>query len=86
MRDGFPIAPNGLMIWQAVPEYFSEQRLTSDGRCLTGRNGATWQVEQVTALEAAGASRDEALHGMLTRYTELMHSNEPVHTWEVGRA
>ena len=35
-------------------------------------------------LERAGASRDEALHGMLARYTELMHSNEPVHTWEVA--
>ena len=23
---------------------------------------------------------------LLARYTELMHSNEPVHTWEVGRA
>ena len=51
-------------------------------RCLRLANGATWQTAQVTAREKAGASRDEALRGMLLDYLDRMHSNVPVHTWE----
>ncbi len=50
-------------------------------RCITGRNGATWQVHVVEELEAQGHGRDEALRRMLVRYAELMRANEPVHTW-----
>ncbi|WP_309128334.1 glutamate-cysteine ligase family protein [Microbacterium sp.] len=50
-------------------------------RCVTGRNGAVWQREQVAAREAAGETRSAALHGMLGDYLERMHGGEPVHTW-----
>ena len=50
-------------------------------RCLRLSNGATWQTAEVGRREQAGASRSEALRGMLARYIELMHSNAPVHTW-----
>jgi len=50
-------------------------------RCLTGRNGAVWQREAVAARERAGATRSEALHGMLADYLEHMHTGDPVHTW-----
>jgi hypothetical protein len=50
-------------------------------RCLTERNGATWQVETVADLESRGLARSEALRQMLDRYREHMHTNEPVHTW-----
>jgi hypothetical protein len=51
-------------------------------RCLTGRNGATWQVQQVRAIEAAGsADRDETMRLMLREYLPRMHSNVPVHEW-----
>ena len=29
-------------------------------------------------------ARPEALAEMLRLYCDLMHSNEPVHTWEIG--
>ena len=54
-----------------------------EARAKTGRNGASWQVATVHSLEDAGADRAHALTTMLKLYTEGMHSNEPVHTWEV---
>ncbi|GAA2020246.1 glutamate--cysteine ligase [Nakamurella flavida] len=54
-----------------------------EARCKTRRNGAWWQSETVAALERRGASRSEALTGMLRLYSAGMHSNEPVHTWDV---
>jgi len=52
-------------------------------RCLTGRTGATWQIDCVRAAERRGATRDEALREMLVKYIELSHTNQPVHTWPV---
>ncbi|WP_439901302.1 glutamate-cysteine ligase family protein [Microbacterium azadirachtae] len=52
-------------------------------RCLTGRNGAVWQRENVAARERAGETRSQALHGMLADYLEHMHAGDPVHTWEL---
>jgi hypothetical protein len=54
-------------------------------RCLTGRNGASWQTETVEALEGDGnLDRPAALREMLRRYAELAPSNEPIHTWPVA--
>jgi hypothetical protein len=54
-----------------------------ESRAKTGLNGAAWQVRTVAALqEQDGLTRPRALAEMLRRYAELMHSNEPVHTWE----
>ena len=39
------------------------------------------QVAAVEALEARGASRPLALHGMFARYLEHSAANEPVHSW-----
>jgi hypothetical protein len=51
-------------------------------RCLTARNGATWQVETFHRLhDGRGLERREALRAMTLRYRELMHANEPVHAW-----
>jgi hypothetical protein len=35
----------------------------------------------VRAAERRARSRTDALHEMVVRYRELMHANEPVHTW-----
>jgi len=86
LRRLLPLAHEGLNRWGVDATERDRLLGVVEQRCLTGRNGATWQVAQVTRLEQAGATRDEALHGMLARYTALMHSNEPVHTWEVSGA
>ena len=56
-----------------------------EGRAKAGRNGAVWQTAAVAALQNRGLSRPEALAEMLRLYCEHMHSNDPVHTWEVPR-
>jgi gamma-glutamyl:cysteine ligase YbdK (ATP-grasp superfamily) len=50
-------------------------------RCVTQRNGATWQSAVFHSLYESGLDRDEALRKMTVRYRELMHANEPVHDW-----
>ena len=51
-------------------------------RCLTGRNGATWQVETVHRIEGSGQiDRDDTMRKLLEEYLPRMHSNVPVHEW-----
>jgi hypothetical protein len=51
-------------------------------RCVSLRNGASWQSQVFHRLyENNGMDRSEALREMTRRYRELMHSNEPVHAW-----
>jgi hypothetical protein len=50
-------------------------------RCVTLRNGASWQSATFRRLFDGGLERDEALRQMTVRYRELMHANEPVHDW-----
>ncbi|HUJ07989.1 MAG TPA: glutamate--cysteine ligase [Streptosporangiaceae bacterium] len=53
-------------------------------RCLTGQNGASWQVNSVRRLEAGGVTdRAEALRLMTLGYLDCMDSREPVHRWPI---
>ncbi|MFI6538860.1 glutamate--cysteine ligase [Nonomuraea sp. NPDC050547] len=80
LRRLLPMAHEGLERW-GVDKAVAERLLgVIEGRCLTGRTGATWQVEKVDAI---GGDRHEALRRMTLEYIERMHTNEPVHTWSV---
>jgi hypothetical protein len=81
LRRLLPLAREGLTRWGVDPG--QAQRLLGmiEQRCLTGQNGATWQIGEVSALTSGGASRQEALRLMTQHYIEHMHTNEPVHTW-----
>ncbi len=81
VRKLLPIASAGLTAWGVAEEESSRLLGIIEQRCLRSANGATWQTAEVSAREAAGASRWEALAGMLGSYLELMHTNQPVHTW-----
>ena len=51
-------------------------------RCVTHRNGATWQSREFHRLyEEQKLDRADALREMTLRYREHMHSNVPVHEW-----
>jgi hypothetical protein len=82
LRRLLPLAHAGLDSWGVDPKVRDRLLGIIEGRCTTGVNGATWQVDVVHDLQAAGADRAAALHRMLERYLPNMHSNEPVHTWE----
>ncbi|TMR10929.1 glutamate--cysteine ligase [Nonomuraea turkmeniaca] len=80
LRRLLPMAHEGLTEW-GVDQAVADRLLAIiEGRCLTGRTGATWQVERVSAQ---GGDRHEALRAMTLEYIERMHTNEPVHQWEV---
>lgn len=83
LRRLLPMAHEGLERWGVAPEVRQRYLTVIEERAKTGRNGATWQIQTVRALEAKGADRATALTRMLALYCEHMHSNEPVHTWPV---
>jgi hypothetical protein len=81
LRRLLPLAHDGLRSW-GVDDDIRERLLgIIEGRCKSGRNGATWQVDAVRRFEATGMSREESLRRMTQEYVRRMHSNEPVHTW-----
>jgi hypothetical protein len=85
VRRLLPMAADGLRLWGVSDTESGRLLDVIEQRCLRAANGATWQTAEVSRRERAGASRPEALRGMLKTYLELMHSNEPVHEWEIGR-
>lgn len=82
LRRLLPLAHDGLRSW-GVDDAIRERLLgIIEGRCSSGRNGATWQVDAVHALQAKGLDRWEAVRRMTLGYVERMHTNSPVHLWE----
>ena len=82
LRRLLPLAHDGLRLWGVDDEMRERLLGILEQRCVTGRNGATWQTAAVETLEAGGLSREQALRRMTLEYIERMHTNEPVHTWE----
>jgi len=82
LRRLLPLAREGLGRWGVGSAHIDRLLGIIGQRCLTGQNGAAWQIAAVTALtEQGGLDRDEALRQMTQRYIEHMHTNEPVHAW-----
>jgi hypothetical protein len=80
LRRLLPIAHRGLEEWGIDTE--DKDRLLGiiESRCLSARNGASWQAATFHHL-FRDRDRPEALREMMREYVEHMHSNEPVHTW-----
>ena len=80
LRRLLPLAHEGLTSWGV--ETATRERLLGiiEQRCLTGTNGAEWFARRMAAR--ADLERFDALRATLLEYRELMHTNEPVHTWE----
>ncbi len=86
LRRLLPLARDGLARWGVSSAAADRLLGIVEQRCLTGQNGAAWQVATVAGLsEHGGVDRREALRQMTLRYIEHMHSNEPVHTWPLDR-
>lgn len=47
-------------------------------------NGASWQAAAFHHARRQGLDREAALAAMTRRYSELMHTGTPVHTWPVA--
>jgi len=84
LRRLLPLAREGLGHWGVDRKCADRLLGIIEQRCLTGQNGAAWQIATVDRLSADnGMDRREALRQMTLRYIEHMHSNEPVHSWPV---
>jgi hypothetical protein len=82
LRRLIPLAFDGLRAWGVEPADAGRLLGIIEQRCLTGRTGATWQVNAVHALDRGGrGDRQEALRLMTQGYIERMDTNQPVHTW-----
>ncbi len=82
LRRLLPLAHAGLDRWGVDAADAHRLLEIIEQRCLTGRNGASWQVNSVASVtRLKGANRAEALRVMTQRYIEYMHTNDPVHTW-----
>src|SRR5690606_24854452 len=85
VRRLLPWAAEGLDAWGVDPALRDRLLDIIEQRCLTGRNGATWQTETLRHIERErNLERPEALRETLRLYAAHMHTNEPVHTWPIG--
>ncbi|HUB41613.1 MAG TPA: glutamate-cysteine ligase family protein [Streptosporangiaceae bacterium] len=82
LRRLLPMAYDGLRRWGVDTAHADRLLGIIEQRCLTGQNGAAWQIGTVARIcENAGADRAQALRQMTQRYIQHMHTNEPVHAW-----
>ncbi|WP_052664101.1 glutamate-cysteine ligase family protein [Nitriliruptor alkaliphilus] len=85
LRTLLPLAHSGLDAWLVDRRDRDHYLGVIEQRCLKRQTGAGWQVRTFRAFRDRGLERREALTEMTRLYLEGMHSNEPVHTWEVPR-
>ena len=82
LRRLLPLAHEGLDRWGVDPRERDRLLGIIEQRCLPGRNGATWQVDDRARAGASAAwTGRTALREMLRRYMPHMHENIPVHEW-----
>ncbi|MBA2456669.1 MAG: glutamate--cysteine ligase [Nocardioidaceae bacterium] len=82
LRRLLPLAYEGLDACGTVPAERDRLLGVIEQRCLLARNGASWQSECFHKVFDAGAgARFDALRTMVRRYSDHMHSNQPVHSW-----
>jgi hypothetical protein len=84
LRHLLPLAHEGLEQWGVSTAVRDRYLGVIEARCLSGVNGARWQIATVDRLQDRGADRLPALTGMLEQYVEAMHTNEPVHSWPLS--
>jgi hypothetical protein len=83
VRRLLPMAYEGLDRWGVDAADRGRLLGIVERRCVEGRNGASWQADTFHRLYER-LDRADALREMTVRYRDLMHSNEPVHTWDVA--
>jgi gamma-glutamyl:cysteine ligase YbdK (ATP-grasp superfamily) len=84
LRRLLPLASEGLSRWGIDASVRDRLLQIIERRCVTLRNGASWQSETFHHLyDDRGMDRHDALRAMTVSYREHMHSNQPVHEWPV---
>ncbi len=83
LRRLLPMAHEGLQRWGVDADVRDRLLGIIEQRCLRQVNGAEWQAAMFHHIDDTLQPHDrrDALREMVRRYVELMHTNEPVHTW-----
>src|ERR1700722_16185639 len=81
LRRLLPQSWEGLRQWGVSTADADRMLGIIEQRCLSGRTGATWQVETVHSLDHGLLDRRTALSRMTQGYIERMATNLPVHAW-----
>ena len=83
VRRLLPMARAGLDSWGVLEDESARLLGIIEQRCIAGQNGASWFADKFHArVTDDDNGRLDALRSTLNEYRELMHTNEPVHTWE----
>ncbi|GAB7035040.1 glutamate-cysteine ligase family protein [Streptomyces sp. NPDC021749] len=83
-QELLPLAARGLDAWGVEPADRDHYLAIIEERCRRRVNGASWQAAAYHHARRQGLDRDAALAAMTRRYSELMHTGQPVHTWPVA--
>jgi hypothetical protein len=80
------MAADGLDMWGVSADDRRRYLGIIEGRCVSGRNGAAWQVAALRQAHPGPPGPDggrpaEAMRAMLREYRDRMHTNVPVHEW-----
>ncbi|HWV26437.1 MAG TPA: glutamate-cysteine ligase family protein [Aeromicrobium sp.] len=81
VRHLLPLAHAGLEQMNVESEVADRLLGIVEQRCIAGRNGATWLIEEFTDRVARTADRYEAMRATTVEYEQHMHGGEPVHSW-----
>src|SRR5215813_10430308 len=81
LRRLLPQSWDGLRKWGVSTADADRMLGIIEQRCLSGRTGATWQVETVHKLDQGQHDRRTALSRMTQGYIERMATNQPAHAW-----
>jgi hypothetical protein len=81
VRRLLPMARAGLDAWGVLTEESDRLLGIIEQRCVVGQNGASWFADGFHARLRADGDRTAALRSTLNEYRELMHTNDPVHSW-----
>jgi gamma-glutamyl:cysteine ligase YbdK (ATP-grasp superfamily) len=83
VRVLLPLARRGLERWDVDRKDIDRLLEVIEQRVLTGRNGASWQVETFRHLrDDRDMDPHDAIVELTRRYQELSSSGQPVHTWD----
>lgn len=83
-QELLPLAAAGLDAWGVDPADRDFYLGVIEERCRRRVNGASWQAATYHRARESGLERDAAQAAMVRRYSDLMHTGEPVHSWPVG--
>lgn len=79
-----PLAATGLDAWGVEPADRDRYLGVIEARCRHRQNGASWQSATYRLGLDQGLDRRASLAATTRRYSALMRTGEPVHTWPVS--